>query len=47
MAQSTAAAPDLYYDPHSVELNMDPYAVFARIRRSHRCTTTNNTTSTR
>ncbi|MGK2866865.1 MAG: cytochrome P450 [Mycobacterium sp.] len=32
MAQSTAAAPDLYYDPYSIELNMDPYAVFARIR---------------
>jgi cytochrome P450 len=32
MAQPTAAAPDLYYDPYSVELNMDPYAVFARIR---------------
>ncbi|MBJ7462798.1 MAG: cytochrome P450 [Mycolicibacterium sp.] len=31
MAQPTAA-PDLYYDPYSVELNMDPYAVFARIR---------------
>ncbi|MDF2583672.1 MAG: hypothetical protein K0R33_2315 [Mycobacterium sp.] len=44
MAQSTAAAPDLYYDPYSVELNMDPYAVFARIR--DRCITTNNTTST-
>jgi len=23
---------DLYYDPYSVELNMDPYAVFARLR---------------
>jgi len=32
MAQPTAAAPDLYYDPYSIELNMDPYAVFARIR---------------
>lgn len=32
MAQPTAAAPDLYYDPYSIELNMDPYAVFARLR---------------
>ena len=27
-----AAATELYYDPYSVELNMEPYAVFARIR---------------
>jgi cytochrome P450 len=27
-----ATADELYYDPYSVELNMDPYRVFARIR---------------
>ena len=27
-----AAAGEMYYDTYSVELNMDPYAVFARIR---------------
>ncbi|WP_428365842.1 cytochrome P450 [Mycolicibacterium sp.] len=28
----SAAADELYYDPYSVELNMNPYPVFARIR---------------
>lgn len=33
MAQpSTSATPDLYYDPYSVQLNMEPHEVFARIR---------------
>lgn len=27
-----APADDMYYDPYDVELNMDPFAVFARIR---------------
>jgi len=30
--QEVAAADELYYDPYSVELNMNPYPVFARIR---------------
>lgn len=30
--QGAATADELYYDPYSVELNMNPYAVFARIR---------------
>jgi cytochrome P450 len=30
--QDAATADELYYDPYSIELNMDPYAVFARIR---------------
>lgn len=29
---TTATEAELYYDPYSVELNMDPYAVFARLR---------------
>jgi len=29
---STSATPDLYYDPYSVQLNMEPHEVFARIR---------------
>jgi cytochrome P450 len=29
---TVAAEPELYYDPYSVELNMDPYSVFARLR---------------
>lgn len=28
----TTTEADLYYDPYSVELNMNPYAVFARLR---------------
>ena len=31
-AHGAAAADEFYYDPYSVELNMNPYAVFARIR---------------
>lgn len=30
--QGASTADELYYDPYSVELNMDPYPVFARIR---------------
>jgi cytochrome P450 len=30
--QDAAIADELYYDPYSIELNMDPYAVFARLR---------------
>ena len=30
--QDAATADELYYDPYSVELNMNPYSVFARIR---------------
>ena len=30
--QDDAAAGELYYDPYSVDLNMAPYAVFARLR---------------
>ena len=30
--QDAASADELYYDPYSVELNMNPYPVFARIR---------------
>ena len=30
--QHAAAADELYYDPYSVELNMNPYPVFARMR---------------
>ena len=30
--QEAATADVLYYDPYSVELNMNPYPVFARIR---------------
>ena len=30
--QDAAKADELYYDPYSVELNMNPYPVFARIR---------------
>ena len=30
--QQAATQDELYYDPYSVDLNMDPYAVFARIR---------------
>ena len=30
--QDAATADDLYYDPYSVELNMNPFPVFARIR---------------
>jgi cytochrome P450 len=30
--QDAATADELYYDPYSVELNMNPYPVFARIR---------------
>jgi cytochrome P450 len=30
--QDAATADELYYDPYSIELNMDPYTVFARIR---------------
>ncbi len=29
---NSSTGDELYYDPYSVELNMDPYAVFARIR---------------
>lgn len=32
MAHPTTAEPDLNYDPYSIALNMDPYAVFARLR---------------
>ncbi|AFM18393.1 cytochrome P450 [Mycolicibacterium chubuense NBB4] len=31
-APDAATAAELYYDPYSVELNMNPYPVFARIR---------------
>ena len=31
---TTATEAELYYDPYSVELNMDPYAVFARLREA-------------
>jgi cytochrome P450 len=30
--QDASTANELYYDPYSIELNMDPYAVFARLR---------------
>lgn len=30
--QDPAAEAELYYDPYNIELNMNPYAVFARIR---------------
>ncbi len=30
--QDAQTGEELYYDPYSVELNMDPYAVFARLR---------------
>jgi cytochrome P450 len=30
--QDAAIADELYYDPYSIELNMNPYPVFARIR---------------
>ncbi|AKS33238.1 cytochrome P450 [Mycolicibacterium goodii] len=29
---TTSAAPDLYYDPYNIQLNMEPHEVFARIR---------------
>lgn len=33
MAQpTTSAAPEVYYDPYNVQLNMEPHEVFARIR---------------
>lgn len=32
MPVETSTGADLYYDPYSVELNMNPYAVFARLR---------------
>ena len=32
MSLETSTGADLYYDPYSVELNMNPYAVFARLR---------------
>lgn len=38
---------DLYYDPYNIDLNMNPYPVFARFGKRPRCTTTNSTTSTR
>ncbi|MDT5410753.1 MAG: hypothetical protein QOG14_2973 [Mycobacterium sp.] len=30
--QDASTANELYYDPYSIELNMDPYSVFARLR---------------
>ncbi|MBU8810465.1 cytochrome P450 [Mycolicibacterium goodii] len=33
MAQpTTSAAPEVYYDPYNIQLNMEPHEVFARIR---------------
>ncbi|SEH71684.1 Cytochrome P450 [Mycolicibacterium rutilum] len=32
ISAENTATDELYYDPYNIELNMDPYAVFARIR---------------
>lgn len=45
MTAPTAA--DMYYDPYNIELNMDPYPVFARFREEAPFTTTSSTTSMR
>ena len=36
ISADAATAEELYYDPYSVELNMNPYPVFARIREEAR-----------